>query len=162
MKKVSCLISIFVSSIFLISGCGAGCDAGEGKKIGQVVKIGEHGMFCPTYEAEIIRGGFNGGSGVNGTALDFSIKNRKLYEELITAMENQEEIELSFKKKKFSGPCYSETGTIATGFRILNPKKEAVKKESIEETKSTESEQKVEWQSKNEKKKPVIIQFEDD
>lgn len=113
-------IIILISLLFLSTGCGSGINAGEGKKIGRIVKIGEHGMICPTYEAEIIRGGFSDGSGVNGISLDFSIKDIKLYDELVVAMENQEEIELSYTKQNFSGFCYSETGTIATGFRVLN------------------------------------------
>lgn len=126
MKK---LFTIITNSILFLSGCGAGFDSGEGKKIGRIVKIGKHGMFCPTYEAEIIRGGFNDGSGVNGTSLHFSIKSHKLYERLTEAMENQEEIELKYSRREFSGICYSETGIIATGFTVLKHKKD---KEEVE------------------------------
>lgn len=117
-KTATCVLS---SGLMLSSlGCGSGIDSGEGKKIGQIVKIGQHGVFCSTYEAEIIRGGLNGGTGVNGLALDFSIKEKKLYEQLVEVMEKQQEIELSYTRATMSGPCYSETGIFATGFKVLN------------------------------------------
>lgn len=122
-------IVIYVAAFFVIlfalipMGCGKGFNAGEGKKIGQIVKIGQHGMFCSTYEAEIIRGGLNGGSGVNGLALDFSITDQKLYEQLIEAMEKQQEIELSYTRGKFWGLCTGETGIFATGFKVLGDEK---------------------------------------
>lgn len=124
MKLINFIFAIAIGAALLIPGCGcgAGISVGEGKKIGQIVKIGKHGLFCSTYEAEIIRGGFNGGSGINGSALNFSIKNKNLAESLMLAMEQQEEIELHYSKRSFSGPCYSETDTIAVGFKILNKK----------------------------------------
>jgi len=102
MKKLNQLLIACVTSLSLLTGCGSGFDSGEGKKIGQIVKIGSHGFFCSTYEAELIRGGFNGGSGVNGNALDFTIKSKKLYEQLTKAMENQQEVELHYSKRAFS------------------------------------------------------------
>lgn len=135
-KNIFLSLSLVASSFLFTMGCGSGFDSGDGKKIGQIVKIGEHGVFCPTYEAEIIRGGFNGGSGVNGLALDFTIKNKKLYHDLVLAMEAQQEIELSYDKRAMSGPCYSETAIVATGFRVLNHKSEVPKevKESVIQT----------------------------
>lgn len=133
-KYIFLSLSLVFSSLLFISGCGSGCNSGDGKKIGQIVKIGEHGVVCPTYEAEIIRGGFSGGSGVNGLALDFTIKDEKLYQALIVSMEKQQEIELSYDKRAFSSPCYSETNIIATGFRVLNSKQEVSKEESSIQT----------------------------
>lgn len=121
------LFSIIITSFLLISGCISGINSGEGKKIGQIVKIAKHRIFCSTYEAEIIRGGFNGGSGVNGAALNFTIKNKKLYQDLTDAMENQQEIELRYVRRALTGPCYSETGIIATGFKVIENKKEEEK-----------------------------------
>lgn len=143
------LFTIIASSILFLSGCGAGFDSGEGKKIGRIVKIGKHGMFCPTYEAEIIRGGFSDGSGVNGTSLHFTIKSEKLYDRLTAAMENQEEIELKYSKRAFTGPCFSDTDTIAVGFTVLKHKQDESKKEEVVE------------ESKQEVVKE-LIQFEDD
>lgn len=130
MKLKQLLIACVTSISLLSSGCGSGFESGEGKKIGQIVKIGSHGFFCSTYEAELIRGGFNSGSGVNGNALNFTIKSKKLYEQLTDAMENQSEVELHYSRRAFSGPCYSETNVVATSFKVLEKKE--VKAEKIE------------------------------
>lgn len=141
MNKINCIFVAFLSSILFLSGCGSGCNSGDGKKIGRVVKIAKHGVFCTTYEGEIIRGGFSGGDGANGNSLHFSIKSQKLVNALTKAMENQEEVELSYNHQVFSGPCYANTDYIATGFKIL--------KKNVE--------------LKQEEEKPVtVIQFEDD
>jgi hypothetical protein len=150
MTKINQVLSIIVTSFLFISGCGSGFDSGDGKKIGQIVKIGEHGVFCSTYEAEIIRGGFSGGSGVNGLALDFTIKNKKLYEALVVSMENQQEIELSYDKRAFSGPCYSDSAIIATGFRVLNSEKEVLKEVPVIQSQS-------EWRSEEHKSDDTLI-----
>lgn len=130
MKLKQLLLACVTSISLLSSGCGSGFESGEGKKIGQIVKIGSHGFFCSTYEAELIRGGFNSGSGVNGNALNFTIKSKKLYEQLTDAMENQSEVELHYSRRAFSGPCYSETNVVATSFKVLEKKE--VKAEKIE------------------------------
>lgn len=140
MKKLNQLLIACLTSLSLLTGCGSGFESGEGKKIGQIVKIGSHGFFCSTYEAEIIRGGFNSGSGVNGSSMNFSIRSKKLYEQLVHTMENQQEVELHYSKREFSGPCYSETSTIATGFKVL----EKTEKVEVKEVKVEKVETKVE------------------
>ena len=47
---------------------------GSGEKIGVVTKLARHGVFCKTWEGQIVRGGLNGGSGVVGAAFDFTIE----------------------------------------------------------------------------------------
>lgn len=141
MNKINYIFAAVLSSVLFLSGCGSGCNSGDGKKIGRVVKIAKHGVFCTTYEGEIIRGGFNGGDGVNGNSLHFSIKSQKLVDALTKAMENQEEIELSYKHQVLSGPCYGNSDYIATDFKVL-------KKKNVE--------------LKQEEKPVTVIQFEDD
>ncbi len=141
MKLKQLLLACVTSISLLSSGCGSGFESGEGKKIGQIVKIGSHGFFCSTYEAELIRGGFNSGSGVNGNALNFTIKSKKLYEQLTEAMENQSEVELHYSRRAFSGPCYSETNVVATSFKVLEKTTEKVE---VKEVKTEKVETKVE------------------
>ena len=129
MKKLNQILLACLTSLSLLTGCGSGFESGEGKKIGQIVKIGSHGFWCSTYEAELIPGGFNGGSGVNGNALNFTIKSKKLYEQLTKAMEDQSEVELHYSKRTLTGPCFGETDTIATSFKVLKKKVEEPKKE---------------------------------
>lgn len=110
---------LVVMGLFLI-GCGYGIKSGDGKKIGQVVKMGQYGMVCDTYEGELVRGGFNGGSGVNGTAFHFSVKDEALYKRLLKVMEDQQEIEVTYTKSNFSGPCSGDAGVWVTDFRVLS------------------------------------------
>lgn len=138
MNKITKLIAIALSSILFLSGCGSGTSSGKGKKIGQIVKIGHHGLFCGTYEAELIRGGFNGGSGVNGSSLNFTIKNKKLYDQLVISMENQQEIELTYDMRALYGFCYSDTGIIATDFKVVKKKMDSEENESKSDRKIKE------------------------
>ncbi len=59
--------------------CLAGCkDMGNGEKVGQIIKLNRQGFFCKTYEAELIRGGLNNGSGAASTLFDFTIEDERL------------------------------------------------------------------------------------
>lgn len=132
MKKLNQILLACLTSLSLLTGCGSGFESGEGKKIGQIVKIGSHGFWCSTYEAELIRGGFNGGSGVNGNALNFTIKSKKLYEQLTKAMEDQSEVELHYSKRALTGLCFGETDTIATSFKVIKKKEVEVEPKTEE------------------------------
>jgi len=111
---------LIVLSIIGLSACGGGISSGSGKKIGQVVKMGQYGMICDTYEGELMRGGLTGGTGVNGNSFHFSVKRKKLFDKLSAAMEAQQEIEVSYEKANFSGPCSGEAGVWVTDFRVLS------------------------------------------
>ena len=52
-----------------LSGCWK---TREGSKTGLLVKVAKEGVFWGTYEGELIRGGFDSGSGGNGNAFHFS------------------------------------------------------------------------------------------
>lgn len=112
------LYALALVSVFL-SGCGHGLQSGTGKKIGQVIQIGQHGLLCKTYEGKLVRGGFNTGSGVSGGVFEFTVDDHSMFAELQKAMESQEEIEVTYQKVSFSGPCTSESDHFVTGFRKL-------------------------------------------
>jgi hypothetical protein len=116
MKYIGSLLMI--GMMFLV-GCGHGIDSGDGKKIGQVIQMGRHGWMCPTYEGSIVRGGFNTGSGVAGGTFYFTVEDPKLVERLFKAMEQQQEIEVTYKKVSFSGPCTCESDHFVTSFEVL-------------------------------------------
>lgn len=65
------LTALFVL-VLSLSACGV--HSGNGRKVGQIVKVSTQGAFCPTIEVQLVRGGFNGGTGVNGQAFDFTIE----------------------------------------------------------------------------------------
>lgn len=95
MKK-TLLLSAIVAVLF--SGC---YNIAEGEKIGQVTKVNKaSGFIAKTAEIEIIRGGFNGGSGAQGTALHFTVENNpKMVEDLEKAMENGEEVKVKYHRE---------------------------------------------------------------
>lgn len=110
---------LIVILIVLMTGCGYGIRSGEGKKIGQVVKLGEYGMLCKTYEGELVRGGLNNGSGVNGSSFHFSMKSKEMFDKLNKMMEDQQEIEITYQKSNFSGVCSGDAGVWVTDFKVL-------------------------------------------
>lgn len=138
-------LTIATIAMVLMVGCGYGITNGTGKKIGQVVKIGEYGAVCTTYEGELMRGGFSGGTGVNGQSFHFSVKDKILADELTKIMEGQQEIEVTYEKSMLSGPCSGDAGVWVTSYRILSvpqrpaDAKEALKQELLEKLKKLDT-----------------------
>lgn len=112
-------LTLVIAAFAVLTACGNGMNNGSGKNIGQIVKIAKHGILCTTGEAELVRGGFSGGSGVNGVAFHFSIPDETLFSQLERSMEAQQEIELFYDRRFMTGPCTSESDYFATGFRVL-------------------------------------------
>lgn len=109
-----------IIALIVATGCGTGVKTGTGKKIGQVIQIGAHGMMCDTYEGKLVRGGFNTGSGVAGGTFEFTVLDEGMFKRLEKAMELQQEIEVDYRSAAFSGVCTTESGHYVTGFRVLN------------------------------------------
>jgi hypothetical protein len=79
-------------------GCGVNTSPGNGEKIGQIVKISKQGMMSHTWEAQLIRGGMNGGSGSFGTVpFDFTIENDADAEKATQFMQNQTEVVIHYR-----------------------------------------------------------------
>jgi hypothetical protein len=99
----------------------AACTSGNGKKIGTIVKLQQVGAFCKTWEAESIRGGYNGGSGVMGSVFDFTIEDPNVLKQVQEAMDSQREIELTYRKEGVTW-CRSENegNYFATSLRYLD------------------------------------------
>jgi hypothetical protein len=97
-----------------------GFSSGSGKKVGQVLQIGEHGVGCSTYEGTIARGGLSGGSGAVAGVLDFTVTDTKVFNALNEAMEKRQEIEVTYNKVVLVGRCYAESNHIVTGFKVLD------------------------------------------
>lgn len=117
MKKYVLALSVMIAVGF--TGCGS---IGSGDKIGQVVKINSaSGFFCKTVEVEIIRGGFNGGSGVNGSSLHFTVENNPLMvETLEKAMKDGSEMLVNFNHE-FVSFCRSDSNSFfGTKVVVLN------------------------------------------
>jgi hypothetical protein len=75
-----------------LTNCG---DCGNEAHVGSVVKLGKTGAICKTWEAEIVRGGLNNGSGgVSATAFNFTIEDQKLVDLVQDAFDKQYEIKV--------------------------------------------------------------------
>lgn len=106
MKKI--IITAILGAL-TFSGCGV---YSEGEKIGQITSIQESGIFCKTTEVTIVRGGFNNGNGVNGQISHFTVENNpELVKVLTSAMNNNQEIKVSFRQE-FISLCRSDSDNI--------------------------------------------------
>lgn len=98
MKKLSLLFFVLVVIGLAFTGCAVNTSPGTGSKIGQVVKISKQGMLSKTWEAQLIRGGLNGGSGSFGaTPFDFTIENEKQAEQVQEYMNKQTEVVITYR-----------------------------------------------------------------
>lgn len=88
-----CLITIF------ISGCWT---TQKGEKIGTLVKLAQEGIIFKTNEAELIRGGMNGGNGGFGVKpFFFTIENNDLLPTMQNALDGQKEIKIHYHTELF-------------------------------------------------------------
>jgi hypothetical protein len=98
-----CALALFS---LILTGCW---DTGSGEKIGNIVKLARTGAYgCPTWEAEIIRGGFSGGSGVNGTSFHFTIEDTSLLPAVKKAMESRQEVKITYSSEMMT-VCRSDS-----------------------------------------------------
>lgn len=84
---------LIVVGCLALSACG---DWGTGEKVGVITRLVKQGWFCPTWEAEIIRGGMNAGTGVMGQAFHFTIENESLVPAVEAAFNSQKEVKITF------------------------------------------------------------------
>ncbi len=75
---------------------------GSGEKIGSITRLNRMGVFCKTWEGEIIRGGLNTGSGVMGQAFHFTVESDELAKQVERAMNNQQEVRISYRAEGMS------------------------------------------------------------
>ena len=102
------LLGLSLLATVLLTGCG---EIAQGTKVGQVVKVNEaSGFFCKTVEVEIIRGGFNAGSGAMGGSLHFTIENnnKDLVDLVKKAMLDGSEVEVDYTQE-FVSFCRSDS-----------------------------------------------------
>ena len=99
-------------TIAFLLGCITGCwETSQGQKTGIIVKLAREGAFVKTWEAELVRGGFSSGSGVNGKSFHFTIENEALIARLTDAFENQKEVIIKYHQEAFTGCTRGETQT---------------------------------------------------
>lgn len=93
-------------------GCGMHPQPGTGEKIGQIVRIERTGIFCQTWEAQIIRGGLSQGSGTMGAAFGFTVNSAALADAVTKAMRDQSEVLIRYRSRTFYSLCSSDSGGV--------------------------------------------------
>lgn len=115
MKK---LTIIALAASLLLGGCG---DTGGGEKNGTVTKLATSGVFCKTNEMEIVRGGLNAGTGVNGSSFDVTIEDPALLKIARDAIRTGAEVQITYRTE-FITFCRSDSGdAFLTGIKIIRP-----------------------------------------
>lgn len=112
-------------SSFLLTGC---YETGSADKIGTIVKVGNgQGIFCKTIEAEIIRGGFSGGTGASGQSFHFTIESPEMAAKLRVAMDTQQEVKIKYHTEMASFCRSDSESTFLDSFEIVEktPKTQA-------------------------------------
>lgn len=106
----------FISSLalvftLLIAGCGRpNSSPGKGEKIGQVVKLSQQGIFCQTWEGQLIRGGMTGGSGAFGLVpFDFTVESDELAQKVQKYMQDQTEVIIKYRMEGLYSWCRSDS-----------------------------------------------------
>jgi hypothetical protein len=95
----------------LPAGCLCNTSPGDGEKVGTIVKLHKGGIFCDTYEAELIRGGMNGGSGSFGVQpFDFTIENKAQADTVRKYMEAGTEVRITYRREGIYSVCRSGDG----------------------------------------------------
>jgi hypothetical protein len=120
MKKI-----VFGLTALLLGGCFM--KSADGDKVGVVTKVAVESSFfgtCPTWEAEMVRGGFSNGSGANGHPFDFTIEKEADARKLQELMNSNVEIHIHYVKKAWTF-CSSESdGYFMTSFEVVNHQKQ--------------------------------------
>ena len=110
MKKTLITLALAILTFGSFTGCGMQ-SPGEGSKIGQIVKLSKHGVFVKTWEAQLIRGGMNGGSGSFGTTpFNFTVENEKDVDKIREFMENQTEVVITYRTEGIYALTRSDSG----------------------------------------------------
>lgn len=119
MKKLIMTIMLTASAM-LFTGCWV---TSEGEKIGQITAIAEQGAFVKTWEAQIVRGGMNNGSGVTGQVTHFTIENNpELVKDLTDAMNNGKEVKIIFEKEMATFLRSESDNVFAKSMQVIETK----------------------------------------
>lgn len=105
MRKTLLLLILTTSTIFL-SGCW---ETESGQKTGNIVKFSKEGFLIKTYEAELIRGGMNDGSGSIGKSFHFTVENKSLIETINKAISTNKQVKINYHQEWYTLPWRCES-----------------------------------------------------
>jgi hypothetical protein len=102
MKKIL-IITLFSA---LLTGC---YQTENGEKLGSIVKFAKEGVIFGTYEAEIIRGNLNEGSGSFGKSFHFTVEGKHLIDKVKNLMSNGKQVKINYHKDLITRPFRCES-----------------------------------------------------
>jgi len=95
----------------ILTGCGVNTNPGTGTRTGQIIMLRKEGIFCKTWEAEIIKGGMSGGSGSFGVQpFYFTLQTDDQAKQFQGYMDKQTEVEIQYHTKGIYSCFRSSSG----------------------------------------------------
>lgn len=86
--------------VFLVVLTLSGCwETENGDKVGTIVKFAKEGTLIGTWEAELIRGGMNSGSGSFGSSFHFTVEKPELVQKVKDSLDQQKEVKIKYHKE---------------------------------------------------------------
>ena len=108
---VAFFLGAFIIAPLLAIVIGVNFNPGTGEKVGQIVRMTNEGIVCKTWEAQLIRGGLNNGSGAFGvTPFEFTISDPLMAEKVQKYMDSQQEVKITYRTSGFYKTCSSGSG----------------------------------------------------
>lgn len=93
---------LMIGLAFFLTMSLLSCSYSEGEKVGTIVKLADEGYVFKTHEGQLIRGGFNNGSGVMGKPFDFTIADSKLFPIAHIALVEGKEVRIKYHQELFA------------------------------------------------------------
>lgn len=89
----------------------------DGKRVGVVTKFSHKGIFCKTWEGDLLLGGQGT---VTSSHWEFSVDDKNVAEEINGAMDKQELVELLYHQQLFVFPWKGDTKYFVTGVKQIH------------------------------------------
>ena len=100
-------IGLMILFLVAMPFVGFNSNPGYGQKVGQIVRMTNEGIVCKTYEAQLIRGGLNDGSGAFGIkSFEFTVPEH-LTDKVQAALDKQIEVVIDYDTNFFYATCNS-------------------------------------------------------
>ena len=106
MKK----LLLIITATSILCGCGVNPNNGDGTRTGQFVALHKKGLFCKTWEAELIKGGMAGGSGSFGVAPFWVTVPEEMAAQVQNNLDTQAEVEIKYHSAGIYSLFSSDSG----------------------------------------------------
>lgn len=106
MRKILAVLTLVVAS-----GC---CEVSDGVRVGTITKFSHKGLFCKTWEGQLLMGGLvPGGQGMSANVWSFTVEDPALVETVQKIQESGKQVKIHYSQEWITGPCRSETDYFA-------------------------------------------------